>query len=283
MKNRVVVLGGAGMLGYTLIPALEKAGWEVLGYDIQDADITDPRAIHDLIEAARARFVVHGAAMTDVDGCESKPDMAYKVNAIGTRNVASACRDSGVDLLYISTDFVFDGEKSTPYIEDDPVGPLSVYARSKEWGERFVRELTSRHFIVRTQWLYGPGGKNFVDTMRRLFTEREELKVVADQVGCPTTTQDLASACVQILDSGGHGTYHVSCGGEVSWFGFTEAIARLTGYRGRILPTTAREWNAPAPRPGYSALRNYHLELTIGDPCRHWEEALEHHVRHHAV
>lgn len=275
MRGRIVVLGGAGMLGSTLVPTLEGAGWEVLTYDIQDADITRPEDIHGLITAARARVVVHGAAITDVDGCETDPDTAYRVNAVGTRNVAAACRDTGTDLMYISTDFVFDGEKKTPYIEADAVGPRSVYGRSKEWGERFVRDLTARHFIVRTQWLYGPGGKNFVDTLRRLFAERDEVQVVADQVGCPTSTQDLSDVILNLITSGGHGTYHASCRGEVTWFGFAEAIARRIGFKGRIVASSTEEWNAPAPRPAYSALRNYHLELTTGDPCRPWEEALE--------
>jgi len=197
------------------------------------------------------------------------------VNAIGPRNLAMACRDRDVPLCQLSTDFVFDGTARAPYREDDPVRPLSIYGRSKEWGERFVRELAPRHWIVRTQWLYGRGGKNFVDTMRRLFSERDRLDVVADQVGSPTSTRELAAALVRILDAGGHGTWHASGRGETSWHGFARAIADRLGYRGRIEPTTAAAWNAPAPRPAYSVLRNFHLELTIGDPFRPWEQALD--------
>jgi dTDP-4-dehydrorhamnose reductase len=281
MRRRIVVLGAQGMLGTTLVPGLTSAGWDVLSYDIQDADITRPDEIRALIEAARPRAVVHGAAMTDVDGCEKDPDRAYRINAIGTRNVAAACRENNVELLYVSTDFVFDGRKTTPYLEADPVHPLGVYGQSKEWGERFVREATPRHYIVRTQWLFGPGGKNFVDTMRRLMTERNEIAVVADQVGCPTATRDLTEALRAILDSGGYGTYHASCQGEVSWFGLTETIARAVDYQGKLVPTTAAIWNAPAPRPAFSALRNMHLALTVGDPCRSWSEAVEEHIRSH--
>jgi len=273
-SRRAVVLGGAGMLGRALVPALEDAGWKVRAYDIEDADITIASEIHDLVAASGADAVVHAAAMTDVDGCEKDPDLAYRINAIGTRNVAAACRDLGADLLYVSTDFVFDGEKRSPYLEDDPVAPLCVYGRSKEWGERFVRELTNRHFIVRTQWLFGPGGKNFVDTMRRVFAERDQVRVVADQIGCPTSTRDLSAAITRILDHGGHGTYHASCTGETTWFGLAEAVARAVGFGGRLEPTTAAEWNAPAPRPEYSVMRNFHLELTIGDPFRPWEDAV---------
>jgi len=277
--RRAVILGGAGMLGRTLVPTLEQTGWQVRAFDIEDADITIASEIRDLLATSGADVVVHGAAMTDVDGCERDPDLAYRVNAIGTRNVADACRDLGADLLYISTDFVFDGEKRSPYLEDDPVAPLGAYGRSKEWGERFVRELTNRHFIVRTQWLFGPGGKNFVDTMRRVFTERDHVEVVADQVGCPTSTRDLSVAIARILDDGGHGTYHASCRGETSWFGLAEAVARAVGFRGRLEPTTAARWNAPAPRPAYSVMRNLHLELTVGDPFRSWEEAVEEYLR----
>jgi len=267
------------MLGRLLVPALARAGWEVVGYDIADADVTRAEEIAPCIAAARPRVVIHAAALTDVDGCERDPDRAYRVNAIGTRNVAAACRDHGAELVYLSTDFVFDGAKRSPYQEDDPVGPLCVYGRSKEWGERFVRELTARHYIVRTQWLFGPGGRNFVDTMRQLFRERDAVRVVTDQIGSPTATRDLAAALVRILEAGGHGTYHASCGGETSWFGLAEAIARQVGYRGRLEPTTAAQWNAPAPRPAYSVLRNYHLELTVGDPCRPWEAAVAEHLR----
>jgi dTDP-4-dehydrorhamnose reductase len=267
------------MLGRALTPALAVAGWDVTAYDIDDADITRADDIRALLEAAKPAVVVHAAALTDVDGCERDPDRAYAVNALGTRNVAAVCRDLDAELLYVSTDFVFDGTKREPYIEDDPIGPLCVYGRSKAWGEQFVRELTLRHWVVRTQWLYGPGGGNFVDTMRRLFRERDEVRVVTDQIGSPTATRDLAAALVRILDGGGHGTYHASCRGETSWFGLAEFVAREVDYRGALRAVTAAEWNAPAARPPYSVLRNYHLELTVGDPCRGWEEAVSEHVR----
>lgn len=278
MTARAVVLGGAGMLGKVLTPTLVDAGWEVDAYDVADADITQPEEIRALLTSSRPEVVVHAAAMTDVDGCEREPDRAYAVNALGTRNVAAVCRDLDAALLYVSTDFVFNGAKREPYQEDDAIAPLCAYGRSKAWGEQFVRELTTRHWVVRTQWLYGPGGNNFVDTMRRLFGERDEVKVVADQIGSPTATVDLAAAIRRILEAGGHGTYHAACRGETSWFGLAEAVARHLGYQGKLLPVTAAEWGAPAARPPYSVLRNYHLELTIGDPCRDWEAALADHL-----
>ncbi len=274
--RRAIVFGAAGMLGRTLVPRLEADGWHVRGVDVADGDVTDLAAVRSLV--TDVALVVNCAAYTDVDGCETEQDTAFRVNAIGPRNLAIAAEDHGAPLVHVSTDFVFDGEQRTPYVEDDPIRPESVYGRSKAWGEQFVRDLCRRHFIIRTQWLYGHGGKNFVDTMRRLFGERDSVAVVADQIGSPTSTVDLSEGIAQMVAAGGFGTYHGACGGEVSWHGLAQRIAATTGYAGEVRETTAASWNAPAPRPAYSVLRNRHFELTIGDPFRGWEAALDEHL-----
>lgn len=274
MAKQVTVFGAKGMLGHALVPALEGAGWRVTGVDLDDGDIGELDVVHRLVADSRPDAVVNSAAYTNVDGCETEQATAYRVNAIGARNIAIAAREHGSALVHVSTDFVFDGAKSTPYVEDDPIAPQSIYGRSKAWGEDLVRSLCPRHAILRTQWLYGAGGKNFVDTMRRLFGERDELEVVADQIGCPTSTDELARAIVHVLDVRGEGTFHASCQGEVSWHGFARAIAEAVGYAGQVKETSAAKWNAPAPRPAYSALENRHFALTGGDPFRPWQDAL---------
>jgi dTDP-4-dehydrorhamnose reductase len=273
--KKVLVTGAAGMLGHKVLEACPE-DWEVRGVDVEDFDITSQEACRSCVKAFSPEILIHCAAMTDVDGCESDFDGAYRINGIGAGHLARAAFEVGAEILHVSTDYVFDGEKKSDYFEDDNVSPLGAYGRTKLAGETFVMRNNPRNWIVRTQWLYGPGGKNFVDTILRVARERDHLEVVDDQVGCPTYTLDLARALVRIADQRPpYGVYHCSNGGSCSWFDFAGKILELAGMgHVPLRPITSDRLDRPAKRPAHSVLRNYHLALILGDPMRPWEEAL---------
>ncbi len=271
---KVLVTGAKGMLGTDLMDILSR-GHEVIGVDIDDFDITNANQTREKVFEIAPELVIHGAAYTDVDGCETNLELAYKVNAIGAQNIALACRASDAVMLYLSTDFVFDGRKKEPYFEWDHANPLSVYGASKYAGEYFVSRLLQRYYIVRIAWLYGENGKNFVKTILRLVDERDKLQIVDDQFGSPTYTVDVAHGISKLIKSESYGIYHMVNRGETSWYGFAKKILELGGKSGVVVePITTEELNRPAKRPAYSVLRNLALELTIGDPMRNWEDAL---------
>jgi dTDP-4-dehydrorhamnose reductase len=270
---KVLVTGAAGMLGTDLCEAL-RPGHSVVPIDLPDLDLTDTARTRDFVRRTAPDFVCHAAAWTDVDGCEREPDRAFRHNGLATWNVAAACAEAGCPLLYVSTDFVFDGETDRPYTEYDPPHPLGVYGASKLAGETHVRALVPRHLIARTAWLYGAHGQNFVRTILRLADEKEELPVVADQIGSPTYTRDLAAALVSLLDDPLWGAYHVTNSGACSWAEFAQEILRLAGKEARIRPLRSDEWPSPTRRPKMSVLRNYALELQGRPLLRPWREAL---------
>jgi len=270
---RILVTGHKGMLGSELL-AYVSSRHEALGIDIQEADLSDPAQATEAVRHARPDVVVHTAAFTDVDGCESQVDTAYRVNAIGTRNVALACRDVGAVMLYMSTDYVFNGRKREPYTEFDPPDPLGVYARTKLAGEQFVRDLLDSWLIVRTSWLAGRNGKNFVETMLGLARKKQPITVVNDQIGTPTFVADLVPELVRVIQDGAWGLYHISSQGACSWFDYAVRLFELAGLDVEVKSTTTQALARPAPRPAYSVLRNYMLELTIGDRMPHWEDGL---------
>lgn len=275
----VLVTGAGGMLGRELQAAFE-GGWQVTALARDDLDVTRWGDVRERIQAARPDLVINSAAFTDVDGCETRVDHAMKINAIGAKNVAAAAERTGAACVQVSTDFVFRGDRSEPYCENDPVAPESVYARSKHWGEVLCREVSSKLTIVRTQWLYGHGGKNFVETILKLASERDELSIVEDQIGCPTYCKDLAQGIRRLVEEATPGTYHLSARGSCSWFELAQRILELAGVSGvKVKPTTAAAFGRPAPRPAYSVLRNYHLELTLGDFVREWPEMLQDYLR----
>lgn len=232
---RVLVTGALGMLGSVLLPRLQVEH-QVCGVDQRDFDIGEEAAVGRAFRELRPEFVFHLAAFTDVDGCEANPRMAEQVNALGTRNVARACADIGAGLLYVSTDYVFDGLANRPYREDDCPNPFSVYGLTKLRGERYVQSLVARHMIVRSSWLYGPGGKNFVATILKLAQERGELRVVSDQRGSPTYTRHLALKLADLLASRAYGVFHVTGAGDCSWFEFAGAIVQLGDIRKSASP-----------------------------------------------
>jgi dTDP-4-dehydrorhamnose reductase len=271
---RVLVTGAAGMLGRDLVAYLQPDN-EVTAVDL-DVDVTDSGAVDACVDACRPDAVFHLAAWTDVDGAETHEEGALAVNGEGTRNVARAAARAGAALVVPSTDYVFDGRKGSPYAEDDPTGPLGAYGRTKLAGEKAaLEEWSGGARIARTAWLYGRHGRNFVDTMRALGAERDEVSVVDDQEGSPTWTRDLVPALVALLDQPA-GIYHTAGGGSVTWAGFAEAVFAEAGLACHVRRITTAEMGRPAPRPSLSAL----AVTRPGAPrLRPWREALTDYIR----
>lgn len=266
----IAVAGARGMLGQDL---LQMFGDAARGVYHDEMDITDPSSVANHLLKLRPAVVINAAACTDVDGCETEHDRAFAVNGTGVRNLALTTREIGAKLVQISTDYVFDGGKETPWREDDPVHPLGVYGRSKLAGEENAR-LNPDHLIVRAQWLYGLYGKNFVETMLRLGTERDEVAVVHDQFGSPTWTVDLSRAVAALLEKDAHGTYHAANAGFCSWCDFARVIFDEERMKTRVRPITADELGRPAPRPRNSVLDCSKLTRDTGFVPRHWHDAL---------
>ena len=284
---RVFVTGAQGMLGQDLVPVLKAAGDTVIPSGTQPSedpgfvmlDITDLEATKQAILATRPDVVINCAAYTNVDGAEADPDSAYRVNALGTWNLALACQEVGAAMLLVSTDYVFDGEKGASYDEYDMPNPQSVYGRSKYAGEMHLQQLLDRFYIVRTAWLYGHHGKNFVETILKAAAERPELKVVNDQWGCPTWTQDLSEAISRLIRTGRYGIYHATGQGECTWMDFAQAIVKLGGLSTPVLPQSTEELNRPAPRPRYSVMRNLGLQLAGLPALPAWKESLSNYIQ----
>ena len=273
---KILLTGGKGMLGRTLVREL-GGDFEVIATDLPEADITDENAIDAVIAQYAPEAVIHCAAMTAVDKCETERDLAFRLNARGSANVAAACRRQGVRLIAISTDYVFEGDSDRPYNEfDRPTGGRTVYGQSKLAGEEAVRTLCPNHVIGRISWLYGAGGPSFVHTMMNLADgTRPVLKVVADQQGNPTSTTAVARALRGILGRPNLcGTFHLTCEGEATWAEFAEEIFRLAGRQQKVQPCTTAEFPRPAPRPKNSRLEKMALRLAGLPPMPDWKEAL---------
>jgi len=262
------------MLANALLPCLGNKH-DVVGVDLADFDISQEAAVQKAFRDLRPEFVYHLAAYTDVDGCEANPTLAMQVNADGTANLASSCAKVGATMLYVSTDYVFDGSGQRPWLEDDNPNPLSVYGRSKLQGEKAVVSRSIPHFLVRSSWLYGPGGKNFVSTILKIAAERDDLRVVSDQRGSPTYTRHLALTLAQFIDCKSYGIYHVTGSGSCSWFEFTQAILKMAGFNHvRVAPISTQESARKAPRPAFSVLDNRRLTEIGLDLLPHWMEGL---------
>ena len=274
---RILITGGRGMLGRTLVRHWQGTH-ELLVADLPEVDITDADSLGAAFAAFRPEVVVHCAAMTNVDACESDRDKAYLLNAQGTANVARAAAHAGARLIAISTDYVFSGDRPGDRVETDATAPNTVYGATKLAGEDAVRALCPDQVIARVAWLYGPGGPSFVHTMRRLAAEDpgRTLKVVDDQFGNPTSTDAVADALTAFLARPElRGTFHLTCEGVVTWCGFTREILRLAGFDGvTVSPCTTEEYPRPAPRPHYSALSKAKLAACGLPPMPPWQEAL---------
>ena len=267
----ILVVGSKGMLGQELMGLYGSAA---RGVDVEDIDITDLGSVQRVLVTLKPRIVINAAAFTDVDACQTDAELALQVNGEGVAHLAMITKEIGALLVQVSTDYVFDGRKNAPYQEDDAPAPLSVYGESKLAGEMNVK-FNPEHLIVRTQWLYGLGGKNFVETMLRLAGERSELTVVDDQIGAPTWTYDLALAIKALIDKGCRGTYHAANSGFVSWNGFAREIFQQSGLAITVNPMSTEQLGRPAPRPLYSVLDFSKLAEDTGFVAEPWQEALK--------
>jgi dTDP-4-dehydrorhamnose reductase len=280
---RILVTGALGMLGRDVVRAGERAGHELVKADLPELDITDEQMVERLLvrlldERGGLDAVVNCAAWTDVDGAESKQEQARAVNAVGAGVLARAAARAGLPLLHLSTDYVFDGTapldgegRPRPYVESDPTGPRSVYGSTKLEGEGEVLSASPRHTVVRTAWLYGVDGKNFVETMLRLAGEREAVQVVTDQVGSPTWSGHLAPAILGLLERDVRGLVHMTGAGEVSWNGFAKEIFRQAEVGCRVEPASSEQMARPAPRPAWSALASERDDVL---PMPDWRDGL---------
>lgn len=271
---KILVTGSEGQLGSDLLKILPESH-EVLGCDIQDWDITDLPTALENVKKIKPEVVINAAAYTDVDGCELNPDLAYRVNTLGAHNLAIASHKVGAVMVHVSTDFIFDGKKGSPYLEFDPPNPLSVYGKSKLASEQWVAAVLNTYFVVRTAWLYGRKGKNFVKTILRLAQEREVLRIVDDQIGSPTYSWDLARKIAELIETQAYGVYHATNTGQTSWYEFARDILRLAGKKAKVERISSEELARPAARPAFSVLRNYCLEQRGFPPLRDYREALE--------
>lgn len=276
------LIGNRGMLGSDVEILLKRRSIMYAATDT-DFDITDCGALRDFAGGRGFTLIINCSAYTAVDRAEDEPDRAFAINADGVLNIARVARENSAVLIHVSTDYVFDGEKSGAYLEDDPTGPIGVYGRSKLEGERNIASVMNEYFILRTAWLYGARGNNFVRTMLRLFGERDEVRVVADQWGSPTFTGDLAGAIMSIIEGSRkrYGIYHFTNAGRINWYEFACGIYAAGRRLGiirrdvRIVPITTAEYPTRAKRPKNSYLSKDKIIRELGIACRDWEEALE--------
>jgi dTDP-4-dehydrorhamnose reductase len=278
--KRILVTGINGQLGQELQKTLASAA-EVIGVPRERVDFSQPESLRQIIAEVKPDAVINSAAYTAVDKAESEFDLAMAVNGQAPGIIAEECQKLGIRLIHISTDYVFDGTKSYPYQDTDPTNPLSAYGKSKLEGEQAIRKNCDNHSIIRTAWVYGVGGKgNFVKTMLRLGSDREEIRVVADQIGSPTWTGDLANAIASLLDQTPPGTYHYTNSGVASWYDFAVAIFEEASQLGwnlkvqRVIPITTSEYPTPAKRPAYSVLSCAKIAAVLGTYPPHWRQGL---------
>lgn len=275
---KVLITGSRGQLGTELTKQYSEKNVELILTDVAELDITNTKEVYDFVHEHKPDVIINCAAHTAVDKCETDVDNAYKINAIGPRNLSSSAYSIGAEIVQISTDYVFDGEGTKPITEFHSTNPQTVYGESKLQGEILTAKFNPKHYILRTAWLYGEGN-NFVRTMLKLSETNSSIKVVNDQFGSPTSTVDLAKVIIKLVEEKNYGLFHATCKGECSWYDLTKEIFRIKGISTEVIPCSTEEFPRPAKRPKYSVLRNYMLELTTGDIMRDWKEALEEYLR----
>ena len=288
---RIMITGAKGQLGNELCSALNSMSAEIgaipesyrdaviIPADIGEFDITDVTGTRKFIESNKPDVIINCAAMTNVDGCETDSETAFKVNAIGVKNLAVCAKETGAKFIHISTDYVFSGDGEKPYCEWDMINPQSAYGASKALGEKYALAFCDKVFIVRTSWLYGYIGKNFVKTVRRVLREKGGITVVNDQRGNPTNANDLAYHILKLAVTEEYGIYHCTGEGECSWYEFASKIAEFSGYKaGVVLPCSSDEYKSPTKRPEYSSLDNLALRCTVGNEMRNWQDALKEYI-----
>ena len=288
---KILITGSNGQLGNELqkiistgkaeIGAVSKEikNAEVFAMDVDTLDITNLEQVKKVLNDVKPDVVINCAAATNVDGCEANQDLAFKINSLGPRNLAMVAEELGAKIVQVSTDYVFSGVGETPLKESDLVAPVSAYGKTKLLGEEFVRDFSSKYYIVRTAWLYGYVGHNFVYTMMKLGKDRDTLSVVNDQLGNPTHANDLAYHILKLIQTEEYGVYHCTGKGECSWFDFASEIMKLSGRNCTVNPCTSEEYKSMYPnsadRPAYSSLDNMMLRCTVGDEMRDWKDALK--------
>ena len=287
---KILITGSQGQLGNTLSNLLkvknnslghipeEYNNCEVIGVDVNELDITNRKKVEEFINRTQPDLIINCAAMTNVDGCETERNLAEAVNAEGPENLAIAANNVGAKIVHVSTDYVFQGDAATPYIETDTCNPVTAYGESKRNGEIKVANATDRHFIFRTSWLYGLVGNNFVKTIRRVAKEKGALTVVNDQRGNPTNCEDLAFHILLVAITDNYGIYHCTGNGECTWFDFAKKIVEFSNIPCTVDPCTTEQSNRPAKRPAFSSLDNKHLRETVGDNMRNWTVALKEYI-----
>ncbi|WP_040194941.1 dTDP-4-dehydrorhamnose reductase [Clostridium culturomicium] len=284
---KILITGSKGQLGNELINIINSGTAEIgtvsekvkqaeiLALDIDELDITNLEMVKSVLHREKPEVVINCAAATNVDGCEGNKELAFKINALGPRNLAMISEEIGAKFVQVSTDYVFRGVGEVPLAEYDVTDPYSVYGKTKLAGENYVKEFSSKYFIVRTAWLYGYVGKNFVYTMMNLGKQKEEITVVNDQRGNPTHANDLAYHILKLIETEEYGVYHCTGKGECTWYEFAKLIMELSGSKCKVKPCTSEEYKTPAKRPEYSSLDNMMLRCTIGDEMREWQVALK--------
>ncbi len=288
---KIMITGCHGQLGNELLSIIksgraeigeisaEYKNAELLPVDIDTLDITDFAAVNGYVNKNTPDVIINCAAMTNVDGCESDYVTALKVNAIGVRNLAVAAKSTGAKLIHVSTDYVFEGNGKRPYVEWDTVCPVSAYGASKALGEKYALAFCDKCFIVRTSWLYGYIGKNFVKTVRRIIREKGAMTVVNDQRGNPTNANDLAYHLLKLALTEEYGIYHCTGEGECTWYDFARLISELSGFGAdKVSPCSSDEFKSPTKRPAYSSLQNLALECTVGNEMRDWQDAIKEYI-----
>ncbi|WP_276955126.1 dTDP-4-dehydrorhamnose reductase [Methanobrevibacter woesei] len=276
---KVLITGSNGMLGHDLIDVLDGKH-ELIKTTSKSLDITDEDKVKDYIVNENPDIVINSAAYTDVDGCETNEEIAYKVNGEGVKNLALACKVVDCPLLHISTDYVFNGENNKPWMEDDEVGPISIYGKSKLQGEEAIESILDNFFIIRTSWLYGINGGNFPKTMLELAKTHDTLTVVTDEIGTPTYTLDLAQAIAELIETEYYGIYHITNSDYCSWFDFAKYIFEVKNIDVNVVPVTAEEFARPASRPHYSVLNNSNWVNNGFKPLRSYKEAIKDYLKH---
>ncbi|WP_230986629.1 dTDP-4-dehydrorhamnose reductase [Cohnella fermenti] len=274
----VLVTGANGQLGGELT-RWQEPGVRIVGCDRKRLDVTDLRQCRDVLAEVRPDAIIHAAAYTAVDKAEAEPDEAYRVNAGGTRNLALASSELGIPMCYVSTDYVFDGTSCEPYNEYDNTNPKSIYGKSKRAGETLLQALNPKGFIVRTSWVYGAYGANFVKTMLRLGVEKAAVNVVHDQVGSPTYTYDLSRFLLELVRTEAYGIYHASNAGTCSWYEFAKAIYEEAGMNVQTSPCSTADFPRPAPRPAYSVMDRSAIRWNGLTDLRPWREALREYLK----
>ena len=277
--KKMIITGCNGQLGREMNRLYAgNTDIELINTDVDELDITSIDAVMKLVKEVNPYAIINCAAYTAVDACETNQDIAFKVNTIGPRNLAIAARETGAKLLHVSTDYVFDGTKETPYYESDPICPQSVYGSTKAEAEKMVQQMADRYFILRTAWLYGDG-KNFAKTMLRLAETNDTVKVVGDQYGTPTSAYELAKGLDSLLFSDNYGLFHATCEGSCNWAEFAAEIFRLAGKDTKVQAITTAEYGAPANRPAHSVLENYMFKMTNGYLFADWHDAIEKYLK----